>query len=99
MTEAASVRERTDRRIDTFGAIGVTLGILGVGFVIFGYSPALLASLYVGMAAPYVAIPYTAIAVIAPQSTDVLKLRVAVPTGTVIVSSVEVRISANMNSL
>ena len=67
MTEAASVRDRTDRRIDTFGAIGVTLGILGVGFVIFGYSPALLASLYVGMAAPYVAIPYTAIAVIARE--------------------------------
>lgn len=66
MTDALSDRYPT-RRLGAIGAIGVTLAILGVGFVILGLSPALFAALYLGMAAVYVAVPYTAIAIIARE--------------------------------
>ncbi len=64
MTEAVSERYPARRRPGVLGAVAITLSILGFGFAIFGFSPALFATLYVGMFAAYVAIPYTAVAVI-----------------------------------
>lgn len=67
MTEAASERYPASRRPGVLGAVAITLSILGFGFAIFGFSPALFATLYVGMFAAYVAIPYTVVAVIARE--------------------------------
>jgi len=45
----------------------VTLVILVAGYAIFGFTPALFVTLYVGMAAAYVAIPYTVVALVARE--------------------------------
>lgn len=45
----------------------MTLLILGAGFAIFGLTPALFVTMYVGMIAAIVAIPYTALAVISRE--------------------------------
>ena len=64
MTEALTERFPVSRRPGALATVAITLSILGVGFAVFGFTPALLATLYAGMAAAYVAIPYTVVAVI-----------------------------------
>jgi 4-amino-4-deoxy-L-arabinose transferase-like glycosyltransferase len=63
-SEASSERYPQRRRPGALGSIVITLLILGFGSVLFGYTPAIFATLYVGMFAAYVAIPYTALAII-----------------------------------
>jgi hypothetical protein len=67
VTEAATERRLGSRRPGVLATVAVTLSILGLGFAIFGYSPAIYVTLYVGMLATYVAIPYTAVAIIARE--------------------------------
>ncbi|MDR5706677.1 hypothetical protein [Agromyces aerolatus] len=69
MTEAVPGRYPTDRRPSFLAAVVITLVILGFGFVVFGYTPAVIATLYVGMFASYVAIPYTVIALVVRELT------------------------------
>lgn len=64
MTQALTERYPVSRRPGALATVAITLSILGVGFAVFGFTPALLATLYAGMAAAYVAIPYTVVAVI-----------------------------------
>lgn len=67
MTEALAKRYQTGRRPGALATVAITLLILGLGFAVFGFTPALIATLYLGMAAAYVAIPYTVVAVIARE--------------------------------
>ncbi len=67
MTEALTERNLVGRRQRALATVAITLLILGVGFAVFGFTPALFATLYVGMAAAYVAVPYTVVAVIARE--------------------------------
>ncbi|WP_308796765.1 hypothetical protein [Agromyces silvae] len=71
MAEATSdtmtTRDGTDRRPSALAAVVITLLILGFGFVVFGYTPAVVATMYLGIFASYVAIPYTAIALVARE--------------------------------
>lgn len=64
MTEILTERNPVSRRPGALATVAITLLILGLGFAVFGFTPALFATLYVGMAASYVAIPYTVVAVI-----------------------------------
>lgn len=67
MTDALAERYGTARPQTPLVSLVITLLILGFGFAIFGFSPAILVSLYAGMAAAYVAIPYTVIAIVARE--------------------------------
>ena len=67
MTEALTERYPVSRRPGALATVAITLLILGLGFAVFGFTAAVLATLYVGMAAAYVAIPYTVVAVIARE--------------------------------
>ncbi len=67
MTDALTERRQAGRRPGPLATVAITLLILGVGSAVFGFTPALLATLYVGMAAAYVAIPYTVVAVVARE--------------------------------
>ncbi|GAA1960602.1 hypothetical protein [Agromyces allii] len=52
------------RRPGFLASAAITLLVLGVGFAVFGYSPAVLVTLYGGMLAAYAAIPYTLTAIV-----------------------------------
>lgn len=67
MTETATEPHPTTRRPSWLGAVVLTLLVLGFGVVIFGYTPAVIATLYVGFAAAFAAIPYTVIAIVARE--------------------------------
>ena len=67
MTEVLTERNPVRRRPGALATVAVTLLILGVGFAVFGFTPALYATLFVGMVAAYVAIPYTVVAVLARE--------------------------------
>jgi hypothetical protein len=67
VTEALTERYRTGRRLGALASVAITLLILGVGFAVFRFTPAVVATLYAGMAAACVAIPYTVVAVIARE--------------------------------
>ncbi|MFF2370877.1 hypothetical protein [Agromyces sp. NPDC058110] len=47
-----------------YASIAMTLTVLAVGFAVFGFGPGALVSLYAGMVATYVAVPYTVLAII-----------------------------------
>jgi hypothetical protein len=67
VTETLTERYPVSRRPGSLATVAITLLILGSGFAVFGFTAAVLATLYVGMAAAYVAIPYTVVAVIARE--------------------------------
>ena len=67
MTEALTERYQTGRRLGALASVSITLLILGFGFAVFRFTPAVLATLYAGMAAACAAIPYTVVAVIARE--------------------------------
>ncbi|MRG60383.1 hypothetical protein GE115_10980 [Agromyces sp. CFH 90414] len=67
VTETQADRPPMRRPQRPLAAVAGTLLILGFGFAIFGFSPALFATMYAGMIAPYVAIPYTLVAIIARE--------------------------------
>ncbi|WP_127792424.1 hypothetical protein [Agromyces sp. LHK192] len=57
------------RRPGMVASIVITLAALAVGFLVFGLSPAIFATLYLGIAAAWVAIPYTFVAIVAREVT------------------------------
>jgi hypothetical protein len=67
VTQALTERHPLRRRPGALATVAITLLILGSGFAVFGFTPALLATLYVGLVAAYIAIPYTVLAVIARE--------------------------------
>jgi hypothetical protein len=67
VTEVLTDRYPVSRRPGALATAAITLLILGVGFAVFGFTAALFATLYAGMAAAYVAIPYTVAAVISRE--------------------------------
>ena len=67
MTEVLPERYPVTRRPGVLATVAITLLILGFGFAVFGFTAALIATLYVGMVAAYVAIPYTLVAIIARE--------------------------------
>jgi hypothetical protein len=67
MTDAMSEHYGTRRPQTLLASVVFTLLILGFGFVVFSYTPALLISLYGGMVASYVAVPYTVFAIVARE--------------------------------
>jgi hypothetical protein len=66
-TDALAERYGTARPRTALASVGITLLILGVGYAIFGYTPAIFVSLFAGMIASWVAIPYTVFAIVARE--------------------------------
>ena len=67
MTDAVSERQSTARRPGALASVVLTLLILAFGFAIFGFTPAIIVTLYAGMVASWVAIPYTVVAIVARE--------------------------------
>jgi len=68
MTDAVSERRSTRRRPGALASVVLTLLILTFGFAIFGFTPAIIVTLYAGMVASWVALPYTVVAIVARES-------------------------------